>query len=222
MVRIQILGPYSRVNGHQRSLAPAKNDLSSYLLTCEKNPHKEAHLQALLLTNINMKVSIQIISTVAVLCGVSLAAPYFETRSTSTTTEASLPQPPPVPYTISDSRAPGRFLRATNYTSAAISSYAMMPCMLSLGQIAIAHVDNGLPLNGAIPVPHGFQCTNNTVNLIVNENPRMTYDELNLLSYLLLDWQQNYVFLGMNFEYGIDNETITTGRLSTQKLSDSG
>jgi len=169
-----------------------------------------------------MKVSIQTISTVAALCGVSLAAPSLVIRSTSTTTESSLPQPPPVPYTIEDSRAAGRYLRATNYTSAAISSYAMMPCMLSLGQISIAHVDNGLPLNGAIPVPHGFECTNNSVNLIVNENPNMTYDELNKLSYLLLDWQQNYVFLGMDFEYGSNNGTITTGLLSTQKIGDSG
>ena len=159
---------------------------------------------------------------IAALSGASLAAPFLETRSSASTTESTLPQPPPVPHTILDSRASGRFLRAINYTSAAISSYAMMPCMLSLGQISIAHVDNGLPLTGSIPVPHGFQCTNNTVNLLVNENPKMTYDELNKLSYLLLDWQQSFVFLGMDFEYGLDNETITTGSLSTKKIGDSG
>ncbi len=169
-----------------------------------------------------MKASIQTISAVAALFGVSSAAPYLQNRSSSTTLESSLPQPPNVPHTIQDSRATGRFLRATNYTSAAISSYAMMPCMLSLGQISIAHVDNGLPLTGSIPVPHGFQCTNNTVNLLVNENPKMTYDELNKLSYLLLDWQQSFVFLGMDFEYGSGSETITTGSLSTKKIGDSG
>ena len=164
----------------------------------------------------------QTVSACAALFGISMAAPYLEVRNSATTTETSLPQPPSVPYTIQDSRAPGRFLRATNYTSAAISSYAMMPCMLSLGQTSIAHVDNGLPLTSSIPVPHGFQCTNNTVNLLVNEAPSMTYDELNKLTYLLLDWQQTYTFLGMDFDYGSGSETITTGSLSTQKTSDSG
>lgn len=98
-----------------------------------------------------------------------------------------------------------------------------MPCMLTLGQTSIAHVDNGLPLSDPVPVPHGFQCTNNTVNLLVNEAPRMTYDELNKLTYLLVDWQQSYQFLGISFDYGIGtDDVITTGQVSTKKVGDSG
>ena len=151
-----------------------------------------------------------------------MAAPFLEDRATASSTESTLPQPPPVPHTIQDGRAQSRFLRVTNYTSAAISSYALMPCMLALGQTSIAHVDNGLPLDNPIPIPHGFQCINNTVNLLVNEAPKMTYDELNKLTYLLLDWQQIYTFLGIEFDYGSGNETITTGFVSTKKIGDGG
>lgn len=170
-----------------------------------------------------MKFSMQMISTSAAFVSLSMAAPYLDTRATASTSEATLPQPPAAPHTITDGRAQNRFLRVTNYTSPAISSYALMPCMLALGQTSIAHVDNGLPLTSPIPVPHGFQCTNNTVNLLVTEAPRMTYDELYKLTYLLLDWQQSYAFLGISFEYGTgSNDVITTGSVSTQKTNDSG